>query len=523
MRALQGIGGWVHGLSGWRRPGLAFAAGAVSAGGFAPLNFFPALLLGYAVLVLLIDGADESPRPIRASAGAGWAFLFGQFITGFHWIGYAFMVDPGAHLWQMPFALVGLTAGLALYGALAGAFSAWFWQDGPARIFVFAALFALGEWLRGHLLTGFPWNLSAYGWGLVPAVLQTASLVGAYGLSFLTILLGASLAELFCGRWRVPAAMAGLFVLLAGFGVYRLATPEQVVPGVVVRLVQPDVPQREKYVRHLMVRNWQRLIDLSSQPGGRLGDPGVIIWPEAATGFPVAREPGALDQIALFTARGQTIITGSERIAQDGQSLAFFNSLYLFAPHGAPPLVYDKFHLVPFGEYVPLSSLLGRLGITKLTRGASGFSTGDHPHLLTVPGVPSLSPLICYEVIFPGAVTDPNAPRPGWLVNITDDSWFGPWAGPRQHLLTAQVRAIEEGLPIARAANTGISAMIDPLGRVSTSLALDKMGAIDARLPAALGETLYARFGDLLFLLLLVGAALAAFMMARTRRPAGQA
>jgi apolipoprotein N-acyltransferase len=521
MKSLQGIGGWVRGLSGWRRLVLAFVAGALSATGFAPLGFFPALLLGYAILVLLIDGADARVRPIRAAAGAGWAFLFGQFITGFHWIGYAFMVDPGAHLWQMPFALVGLTAGLALYGALAGAFSAWFWQDGPARIFVFAVFFASGEWLRGHLLTGFPWNLSGYGWSLAPAVLQAASLVGAYGLSFLTILLGASLAELFCGRWRAPAAVAALFVLLAAFGVYRLSMPEQVVPGVVVRLVQPDVPQREKYVRHLMVRNWQRLVELSAQPAGSLGKPDVIIWPEAATGFPVARAPGALDQIALFTARDQTIITGSERIAQDAQGLTFFNSLYLFAPYGALPLVYDKFHLVPFGEYVPFSGLLGQLGITKLTRGPSGFSTGDHPHLLAVPGAPSMSPLICYEVIFPGAVTDPNAPRPGWMVNITDDSWFGPWAGPRQHLLTAQVRAIEEGLPIARAANTGISAMIDPWGRISTSLALDKMGAIDARLPAALGETVYARFGDLLFLLLLVGAALAAFVVARATRPAG--
>lgn len=163
MKALQGIGDWVRGLAGWRRLGLAFAAGALSAASFAPLDFFPALLLGYAVLVLLIDGADARPRPIRAAASAGWAFLFGQFITGFHWIGYAFMVDPGAHLWQMPFALVGLTAGLALYGALAGATSAWFWQDGPARIFIFAAVFGSGEWLRGHLLTGFPWNLSGYG------------------------------------------------------------------------------------------------------------------------------------------------------------------------------------------------------------------------------------------------------------------------------------------------------------------------------------------------------------------------
>ncbi len=517
MRTLQVAGNAIASLSGWRRLAAAFAAGAFSATGFAPLGLFPALLLGYAVLVLLIDGVNHGPRPIRNAAAIGWAFLFGQFLVGFYWIGYAFMVDAAAHLWQMPFALLGLTAGLALYGAVAGALSACFWRDGPSRILVFALFFALCEWLRGHLLTGFPWNLSGYGWSLVPALLQSASLVGAYGLSFLTILLGAALAEFACGRWRMPGVILALFAVLFSFGAYRLGTTRvNDVPGVVVRLVQPDVPQREKYVPRLMVRNWRRLVDLSARPadaGAR--KPDIIIWPEAATGFPVARSPEALDQIALFTARGQTIITGSERIDHDRQGLAFYNSLYLFKPFGALPQVYDKFHLVPFGEYVPLASLLSRFGITKLTKGPSGFSAGDHPHLLSVPGAPSFSPLICYEVIFPGAVIDPGAPRPGWFVNVTDDSWFGPGAGPRQHLLTARVRAIEEGLPIARAANTGISAMIDPLGRVPARLGLGRMGVVDARLPAALPETLYGRFGDRLFFLLLTGAALAAWFTRR--------
>jgi apolipoprotein N-acyltransferase len=517
MTRLQTAGNAIMSLSGWRRLAAAFAAGAFSATGFAPLGFFPALLLAYAILVLLIDGANRGPRPVRSAAAAGWAFLFGQFLVGFYWIGYAFMVDAAAHLWQMPFALLGLTAGLALYGALAGALSACFWRDGPSRIFVFAVFFALCEWLRGHLLTGFPWNLSGYGWSLVPALLQTASLVGAYGLSLLTILLGASLAEFACGRWRIPTTVLVVFAALYSLGVYRLATTRvNDVPGVVVRLVQPDVPQREKYVPRLMVRNWQRLVDLSARPAdAAAGKPDIIIWPEAATGFPVARSPGALDRIALFTARGQAVITGSERIDQDSQGLAFYNSLYLFSPFGASPRVYDKFHLVPFGEYVPFAGLLSRFGITKLTKGASGFSAGDHPHLLSIPGLPSFSPLICYEVIFPGAVVDPGAPRPGWFVNVTDDSWFGPWAGPRQHLLTARVRAIEEGLPIARAANTGISAMIDPLGRVSARLGLDRMGVVDAHLPSALPETLYARFGDRLFFLLLAGAAFAAWFTGR--------
>jgi apolipoprotein N-acyltransferase len=510
---------WVRSLTGWRRLLFGFVAGALSATGFAPLEFFPALLLGYAALVLLIDGADAGGHPIRGAALAGWAFLFGQFLVGWHWIGFAFLVDPSNHLWQMPFAVVGLAAALALYGALAGGLAAYFWQDGPGRLLVFAIMFALGEWLRGHLFTGFPWNLSAYGWGLSLALLQSVSLMGAYGLSFLTILLGASLAELASARWRMTAAMVLIFAGLWGFGVYRIAsTPMAEVPGVTVRLVQPAIPQKEKNVSALMLRNWRRLVLLSV--GKAAAKPDVIIWPEAATGFPVARSPGALDQIGLMTARGQTLITGSDRVDAGPNGRAFYNSMYVFPAGNALPSVYDKFHLVPFGEYVPYASTLIHIGISQLVVG-EGFTPGDHPHVLEAPGAPPFSPLICYEIIFPHEVVDPAEPRPGWLVNITDDSWFGPWAGPRQHFLTARMRAIEEGLPIARAANTGISAMIDANGRVRSMLPLNHMGVVDARLPVALAPTAYARFGDLVFLLFLVTAVIAAFVLGR--RPSASA
>jgi len=511
------IGARLRVLSGWRRLGVALGLGVLSALAFPPLQIFPFLLLGYAGLALLIDGAMERPRPVRAAAAAGWWFFFGQYLVGWHWIGFAFLVDPGAHLWQMPFAITVLPAGMALYGALASGIAAKLWRPGASRLLILALALAVADWLRGHLLTGFPWNLPAYGWGASLALLQAASLMGAYGLSFLTVLLGVSLAGLTQRQWRMAASLALLFVLLWGFGVYRLATTtDATVPGVVVRLVQPDVPQTEKFVRRLMLRNWQRLMDLSiAKPDPALGRPTHIVWPEAATGFAVARSPGALDQIGLLTMRGQTLLAGSVRLAEnpDG-SRAWYNSLYLFGPHGALPLVYDKFHLVPFGEYVPYATILAAIGITQVTTG-EGASAGDHPHVLPVPNAPAVTPLICYEVIFPGAVSDTSAPRPGWFVNITDDSWFGPWAGPRQHFLIARVRAIEEGLPIARAANTGISAMIDGNGRVRASLGLNKEGVVDSRLPVALPATLYARFGDLLFLLLLVTGAAAALIMGR--------
>ncbi len=505
MSFLARTGDWIRGAGGRRGFLLAFAAGAVSACGFAPLQFFPALLVGYAVLVLLLDGADGGPKPVRRGAALGWAFFFGQFLVGLHWIVYPFLIYPDANLWQLPFALF-LPAGLALFGALAASLAMYFWQDGSGRIFIFAVMLAASEWLRGHIFTGFPWNLSAYGWGASLALLQSAGLVGAYGLSLLTILFGASLAELAARRWQLPAAMLLLFAALWGFGAWRLsAAPIENVPGVSIRLAQPNIPQAEKYVRRLILRNWQRLITLSTRPGQVTH----IVWPEAATGFPVARAAGALDQIGLFTARGQTLITGSDRFIRDAKGLTAYNSLYLFAPGGGLPQTYDKFHLVPFGEYLPLTGLLSSIGLSQLAVGP-GFSAGDHPHVLDARPAPPVTPLICYEVIFPHAVTDPKAPRPGWLVNITDDSWFGPWAGPHQHLLSAQVRAIEEGLPIARAANTGISAMIDANGRVRARLALNSMGVVDAPLPRALAPTLYARFGDLLFLALLVAAAAAA-------------
>jgi apolipoprotein N-acyltransferase len=512
MNTVQRIGEWIRNLTGWRRLLFAFFLGAVSATGFAPLEFFPALLLAYTGLVLLLDGADAGHKPVRRAAAIGWAFCFGQFLIGWHWIGYAFLVDPSNHLWQMPFALVGLTAGLALYGALAGGLAMYFWQEGSARVLVFAVMFAVAEWLRGHLFTGFPWNLSAYGWGASLAILQSASLMGSYGLSFLTILLGASLAELFDRRLGMPILLVLVFAGLGIFGVYRIAnTPIRDIPGVKLRLVQPDIPQREKHVRGLMLRNWERLLNLSARPG----KPTIIVWPEAAAPLPVARYAGMLDEIGLFTAHGQAMIVGSERVADGPDGLVGYNSLYLFGPHGALPEVYDKFHLVPFGEYVPFAKVLNSIGITQLAVN-EGLSAGDHPpRVLQIADAPPVTPLICYEVIFPHEVTDPAGPRPGWFVNITDDSWFGPWAGPHQHFLIARVRAIEEGLPIARDANTGISAVIDPVGRVRAELALDQLGVVDSPLPVALPPTPYARFGDLVFLLLLITAAGASFVLGR--------
>ena len=274
MSLLANAGAYARGLEGWRRLAFAWVAGLASALGFAPFGAFPFLLLGYAALVLLIDGAQLRPRPIRASALAGFAFGFGQFLLGLHWIGFAFMVEPGAHAWQIPFVAVLFPGGLAMFIALACAASAVLWRPEASRIFVFTVFMSLAEWARGHLLTGFPWNIAAYGWGALLGVLQSAALFGAYGLTLLTILFGASLAEFFGTppRRLFPSILTALFVVLWIGGEMRLAaTPTVDVPDVRLRLVQPNIAQADKINRELISRNWREIVD--SQPAARFAFP----------------------------------------------------------------------------------------------------------------------------------------------------------------------------------------------------------------------------------------------------------
>jgi apolipoprotein N-acyltransferase len=515
--AFDQTGNFVRGLRGWRRFVFASVAGGLSALGFAPFGLFPFLLVGFAALVLLIDGAQTRSRPIRSAAVAGFAFGFGQFLIGLHWIGYAFMVNPGAHEWQIPFVAVLFPGGLALFIALASGVAAAFWREGPSRIFFFAVCYAIAEWLRGHMLTGFPWNIPAYGWGASLGVMQSSALFGSYTLSLLTILFGASLAELFCARpkWMFPAVMTGLFVVLWAGGEARLAMePTTDVPGVRLRLVQPNIPQAEKDDPNYLQQSWRSLLFLSSKPGKP--EPTIIVWPEAAAGpyLLLNRDPVALDQIATLTGRDRLLMAGSLRVQRTAEGvLHYYNSFFIFGDGGRLLATYDKFHLVPFGEYLPFEKTLDKWGLTKLTGIDGNFARGDGPHTYDVPGAPPVGPLICYEILFPGAVVGES--RPGWFVNVTDDSWFGPWAGPLQHLLVARMRAIEEGIPVARAANTGISAIIDPLGRITATLGLDQQGVVDGSLPAAIAHTLYSRFGDLWFWLFVSASMGLALMFSR--------
>ncbi len=515
--ALARCGGWVRSLRGWPRVLLAFGAGLVSALAFAPFGIFPALLFASAVLVLLVDGAATAARPLRTSAFLGWVFGFGQFLAGLYWVGYAFTVDSPAHAWQIPFVAILLPGGLALFPALACAVAALVWRPGTGRIFLFASAYAACEWLRGHLLTGFPWNLAAYSWGAVPAIMQSAAAIGAYGLTLLTLLFGASFAGFAGGprtAWRLPVALVMLFALLWTGGELRLALAPRVdVPRVRLRLVQPNIPQAEKFLPQLRLRNWRRLIDLSHAPARQ--PPTIVVWPEAAPPFLLTREPAALAEVAALTPDSRLLMSGTVRVAATADSgFHYFNSFDIFSHDARLIWVFDKFHLVPFGEYLPLPGLLHALGITKLVNMPDGFDHGPGPRTFDVPGAPPVDPLICYEIAFPGAVV--GRVRPGWIVNVTDDSWFGPSTGPYQHLLMARMRAIEEGLPVVRDANTGISAVIDPLGRVDRSLGLGKTGFLDSALPRALPSTPYARLGNIGFALLLAVCLLLGFGLRRS-------
>ncbi len=495
---------------GWRRAAIAFVAGAVSAMALAPVNAFPVLFFTFPVAVWLIEGATSGRLGgVLTAAAAGWWFGFGYFLAGLYWIGLAFLVDAKTFAWLLPFAVIGLPAGLALFTALAFAFARAMWTRGPVRILTLAVALTATEWLRGHVLTGFPWN--TFGYALTgPSVLaQASALIGLWGLTFFAVYLFASPAVLVDDRrdtprpWRVVAIPLLVLVALAAYGAQRLArTPTTFVDGVKLRIMQPNLSQDEKFnygAKSQVMQRYLALSDRATGPGATgVRDVTHLIWPESAFPFFLQREPDALAQIAELLPPGVTLIVGAARPATAAPTpgmIRAYNSIYVIGHDGAILSVYDKLHLVPFGEYLPFQDFLERLGLMQLTKVKGGYIPGELRKPITAPRAPPFLPLICYEIVFPGQAV-PRAERPAWLLNLTNDGWFGRSSGPYQHLQQSRVRAIEEGLPLVRAANTGVSTVIDPVGRTVASLPLGVEGVLDAPLPRPIDPTVYVRFGD---------------------------
>ena len=517
---------------GWRRLLIAFASGAVTALALPPVNAWPIPFLTFPILVWLVDGSAAGRlNGVPAAAAAGWWFGFGYFLAGLYWVGNAFLVDAKTFGWLLPFAVIALPAGMALYTALGLALARSLWTRGASRVLALAVALTVAEWLRGHLFSGFPWN--TYGYLLVTPLwlAQGAALVGVWGLGFLAIAAYASPAVLADRQqdsprgWLAPAAAAVVIAALATFGAARTATgPVATVDGVRLRLMQPNLQQDQKFnysQRQQVMSRYLALSDRASGPQSTgVRDVTHLIWPESAFPFFLTREADALAQIAALLAPGTVLITGAIRPPETPNVAATraYNSVYVIDRNGSIVSVYDKVHLVPFGEYLPFQALLEQLGLMQLTKVSGGFIAGDRRRNQRVPGAPSFLPLVCYEIVFPGqAVPRSERPgwlydhigrylawpsavgdsgRPGWLLNLTNDGWFGNSAGPYQHFQQARIRAIEEGLPLVRVANTGISAVVDPLGRVVGSLPLGSEGVLDAPLPQPLPPTHYSRWGD---------------------------
>jgi apolipoprotein N-acyltransferase len=503
-------------LWGWKRYALAFLAGALTMLALPPIGAFPILFLTFPIFFWLIDGSTivstrGGVRAVFPAFAIGWWFGFGYFLAGLHWVGSAFLVEQDIFGWLMPIAVLALCGGLAIFTGVGAAIARLLWSASPWRVLAFAFGIGLSEFLRGHLFTGFPWNNFGYAFTATQTQMQLANLVGLYALTFLTVFCAVSPAVLADQKElgfvrKLPFFLA---ILIMGFqwayGFSRLDKAQfSMLEGPLLRIVQSNLTQAERLNTKKREEIVERMIFLSSEPSrqqngadasqGSQKLPTHIIWPESSLPFLLTSFPQVLSRIKTMLQPGQVLIAGMSRAEDAGagsKEKNIFNSIYAFGDDGKVIDRYDKMHLVPFGEYIPFENILEAWGIKPLAS-LHSFSAGNQRQLITAGNAPSFAPLVCYEIIFPGEVVE-GADRPGWLVNLSDDSWFGKSLGPYQHLHQARVQAVEEGLPVVRSTSTGISAVIDPYGRILAKLPLGAQSVIDTKLPKALPPTPFSK------------------------------
>ncbi len=529
---------WVYRVRGKQALGLAFLLGLLANLAFPPIWIWPALAAALCGLVWLLDGARATPRRGRAAFWRSFAFGFGYFLGGLHWIAAAFVVDASAHLALIWMPLVLLPGGLALIFALVMRLGYRFWNAGPARLVIFAIFFTLAEWIRGALfgLGGLPWNLPGMVWEPGGAVSQSASIWGIYGLSLLTVIALAAPAAVFDSRPRgsLPSRVAPVLVAaivfgaIWGWGARRLADIPDGAETISARLVDAGVPQSEKFEAGTAELLIQRFRALSGPDDG--SSPPIVIWPEGALPYYLFEWPEALDAVADRIGDRRLIIGVARRQFDEAGEVSAYNSLAVLTGASAlngPLYVYDKHMLVPFGEFMPFGGLLEAIGLETLQNlSPGGWDAGPPPATVSIAGMPAFAPLICYEAIFPG-LAPAGLDRPSWLVNISNDSWFGAFLGPYQHAAQARYRTIEEGLPMARVAVGGTTGMIDAYGRWTAKgqspdpdiYGPDPRGwearIVDAQIPQSAPPTPYSRYRDGIFWLMFLSMGLAFLVLPR--------
>lgn len=496
---------------------IALLSGILTAFGFAPFSLWPLTLLGFAILILLLSRAER----LRWAAGIGWCFGLGQFVLGLDWIAKAFTYQANMPAWLGWVAVLLLSLYLAVYPAVATA-AAWMatrrTQGGAVSLTLFlAACWTISEYLRGTLFTGFAWNPAAVVLIDLPMA-KAARWTGTYGLSGLMIasigfmlILATRPADALKRRTilslrNLPAAigLAALVGLYATPALLRAFGPHPTPPfptGPLVHIVQPDIGQDERWTPGTLDRHLARMQALSGAAGAR---PRLVLWPESGIEDDIAEFPEAAAKLASILGPKDVLLGGGEYPVRDtkGELIAARNSVFAVASQGRILSRYDKAHLVPYGEYLPMRPILSRIGVSRLVPGSLDFWPGPGPRTLDIPGFGPVGVQLCYEIVFSGRVVD-EAHRPLFLFNPSNDAWFGA-SGPPQHLAQARLRAIEEGLPIARATPTGISAIIDADGRLLKSLPLGAMGMMELPMPAPLPPTLFARLGNAMVLVIAV-------------------